>query len=608
MADIVQKALSIASRSARGQSGDDNARIIQHALTALGLHGGKDLNPDFIKALQSVSTPFSQDPEVVKRALSIAQGLVPPMTKKKGDATSYFNVGQAMAPDEVKTKIEDIPGVKPLDKKPMSWEQFHEIGKGGTIINVGGDRSNLGRMTHINGKKLKWPVDLHAGPKYMLEPNPGAVWANSSAHTTSFNNKIKEAAKKGPVFGVYSPMSPTAVNSSHNMFEALMAQVDKARISKADAKEFDDMLKNGMHMEKDERPKGVAAMEKWPGILNPKEASEFARGLPGTHRSAIVDMMDKSGLMKKGFPSVGITRAAITDPDVMKAPGNMLGHRIVQFDTDKNSVEEKAFKHSTYQEATPGKYIGDVPLVQRQYAMPDVTEQMTSRKDWAKPGLIVHPYSEQPSGRNTVRKMFEEQKQTQPVNQRMLDSIMTGMQRQKDYGFKAGGAVQPTDAQKEAGNYRKEHISFQGLPISVETSKGQTRSGTGPNGHKWSVKLPYDYGYIKRTEGADGDHVDVCIGPHHQSDRVFVVDQHDHRTGKFDEHKVMLGYRTKSEAEHAYMSGFSDGKGKARMKAVVAMPMAQFKRWLKRGNTKSPIERAMSRTSLYSLGHDRDAG
>ena len=169
--------------------------------------------------------------------------------------------------------------------------------------------------------------------------------------------------------------------------------------------------------------------------------------------------------------------------------------------------------------------------------------------------------------------------------------------------------MQPSDAQKEAVNYRKDHISFQGLPISIENRKGTIRRGK-----DWQVRVPYDYGYIKRTEGADGDHVDVCIGPHYQSDHVFVVDQHDHRSGKFDEHKVMLGYRTKSEAEHAYVGGFSDGKGSLRMKNMVAMPMAQFKLWLKRGNTKKPtksqsnIERALNMTSLYSLGHDRDAG
>ena len=174
--------------------------------------------------------------------------------------------------------------------------------------------------------------------------------------------------------------------------------------------------------------------------------------------------------------------------------------------------------------------------------------------------------------------------------------------------------MQPPEAQKAAGNYRKDHISFQGLPISIENRKGETRSGTGPDGRKWSVKLPYDYGYIKRTEGADGDHVDVCIGPDHQSDHVFIVDQQDHHTGKFDEHKVLLGYRTKSEAEHAYHGGFSDGKGPLRMKSMVTMPMAQFKLWLKHCDTKklvkgqSHIERALHLASVYSGKHDRDAG
>ena len=144
--------------------------------------------------------------------------------------------------------------------------------------------------------------------------------------------------------------------------------------------------------------------------------------------------------------------------------------------------------------------------------------------------------------------------------------------------------------------------------------KGQTRSGTDPDGNKWSVKLPYDYGYIKRTEGADGDHVDVCIGPNEASDHVFIVDQHDHRTGKFDEHKVMLGYNTRDDATHAYQSGFSDGKGSDRQRAVVRMSMKEFKNWLKSCDTKKPvrgqghIDRALSMTSRYNAPTNRDAG
>lgn len=167
----------------------------------------------------------------------------------------------------------------------------------------------------------------------------------------------------------------------------------------------------------------------------------------------------------------------------------------------------------------------------------------------------------------------------------------------------------PTAAQKRVGNYKKHHISFQGLPVSIENPKGSLRKGPG-----WQVRVPYDYGYIKRTEGADGDHVDVCIGPDHGSDHVFLIDQQDHRTGKFDEHKAMLGYRSREEAVRAYHAGFSDGKGPERMKAVVRMTMAEFKRWLKHHDTtkavrsQGHIDRALALTSPYTTSHDRDAG
>jgi hypothetical protein len=582
-------------------------------LSQLGLPNADIEHPEVQKAVERINSPLSDDPERVQKALKIASSLKTKVAGETGTG-SYYNVKQPVAPVDVKSQIEDIPGVKPLERNPMDWEQVYQKIKGGTLINVGGDRSNLGRLTHVNGKKLNWPVDLHAGPKYMLEPNPGAVWANSAAHTTAFNKKIKEAAKKGPVYGIYSPMGPQAVDSSHNMFDAVMAQIDKGSISKEDARDFDDALRTGLHMEKKDRANGAVAMEKWPGILNPKEASEFAKSLPGKHRAGVVNMMDKSYWRDRGFPHVGMTRVAITDPDVRDVPGNMLGHRIVEFDPDAHRAEERAFRHSTYTDASAGKYVADVPLLQRQYVMPDVTARLLQKPTKARE--VVHPYSEDALGRSTARKMFEEQKQAQPVDERWIESVGRGAERQKRYGFMDGGAVvaQPTDAQKKAGNYRKHHVSFQGLPVTIETAKGQTRSGVDDKGQKWSVRLPYDYGYIKRTEGADGDHVDVCIGPDHESDHVFIIDQHDHRTGQFDEHKVMLGYRTREDATRAYQSGFSDGKGPDRQRAVARMSMKEFKHWLKTCDTTKPvrgqghIDRAMALTSRYSANHDRDAG
>ena len=156
----------------------------------------------------------------------------------------------------------------------------------------------------------------------------------------------------------------------------------------------------------------------------------------------------------------------------------------------------------------------------------------------------------------------------------------------------SGGTVnhRPTEAQKAAGNYAKQHISFQGLPISIENKKGSMRRGVDEHGKPWECQLPADYGYIKRTEGADGDHVDVYIGSDKYSHIVFIVHQHHLKGAKpFDEHKVMLGYRSEKDALDDYMNAFSDGKGKERIGRVETMSVDGFKKWLKSGKTDEPV-------------------
>lgn len=153
---------------------------------------------------------------------------------------------------------------------------------------------------------------------------------------------------------------------------------------------------------------------------------------------------------------------------------------------------------------------------------------------------------------------------------------------------KTGGRVEPTEAQKEAGNYRMHHVVFQGLPISIETRKGQVRSGVDDNGKSWSVKMPAEYGYLKQTEGADGDHVDVYVGPEKSAPTVWVIDQVELGSRRFDEHKCMLGFKSRGHAEQTYRAGFSDGKGGKRIGAITAMSVPEFKEWLKDGGTDRP--------------------
>ncbi|MFM5846883.1 LPD38 domain-containing protein [Aeromonas veronii] len=148
-------------------------------------------------------------------------------------------------------------------------------------------------------------------------------------------------------------------------------------------------------------------------------------------------------------------------------------------------------------------------------------------------------------------------------------------------------ASAPTDAQKEAGNYKKGHLTLQGLDITLEHPKGSTRSGTDQDGKAWQSTMTHDYGYIKRTLGADGDHVDVFIGDQLDSETVYVVDQVDPKTGKFDEHKVLMGFADEQAARDGYLANYEkDWKG---LGAIKAMPIAVFKRWLSDGDTTKPV-------------------
>ena len=161
----------------------------------------------------------------------------------------------------------------------------------------------------------------------------------------------------------------------------------------------------------------------------------------------------------------------------------------------------------------------------------------------------------------------------------------------------------PTAAQADAGNYRKGHIKIHGLDVSIENPAGSVRVGEN-DGEAWAASMPHHYGYIRRSEGADGDHVDTFIGPKPESTKVFVVDQIDPKTGKFDEHKVMLGFDTQKQAEAAYRAAYP--KGWRGMGAVSATDVDGLKSWLKDGDTKRAFSPEQSKAQPRLTGKDLD--
>lgn len=145
----------------------------------------------------------------------------------------------------------------------------------------------------------------------------------------------------------------------------------------------------------------------------------------------------------------------------------------------------------------------------------------------------------------------------------------------------------PTEGQKEAGNYKKGHVQIGKFNVTIEQPKGSVRSGVDANGNKWETEMQNTYGYIRGTEGVDGDHIDVFLSSDidgWDGKDVFVVDQYN-EDGSFDEHKVMLGFNNINDAEAAYMSNYEEGwQG---LGAITGVSVENFEKWIESSHRKT---------------------
>ena len=135
----------------------------------------------------------------------------------------------------------------------------------------------------------------------------------------------------------------------------------------------------------------------------------------------------------------------------------------------------------------------------------------------------------------------------------------------------------PTEKQKEAGNYKKGHIKVDGLDVTIEQPKGSIRRGTDANGNKWKSEMHNTYGYIKGTESVDGDHIDIFLSDNPAEGNVYVVEQVN-KDGSFDEHKVMYGFADMESAEKAYLSNYE--KGWQGLGSITGVSKEDFKKWV----------------------------
>lgn len=147
----------------------------------------------------------------------------------------------------------------------------------------------------------------------------------------------------------------------------------------------------------------------------------------------------------------------------------------------------------------------------------------------------------------------------------------------------------PTEAQKEAGNYKKGHVQVGTFDITIEQPQGSVRKGTDANGKQWESKMHNTYGYFRGTEGVDGDHIDVFLSNDidgWNGRKVYVVDQYN-PDGTFDEHKVMLGFNDMDEAKSDYLANYEKGWEDGRRIVVSTTNLEDFEKWIDSSHRKT---------------------
>jgi len=96
-----------------------------------------------------------------------------------------------------------------------------------------------------------------------------------------------------------------------------------------------------------------------------------------------------------------------------------------------------------------------------------------------------------------------------------------------------------------------EKREFQGIPIKIDRPKGFVLKGKDKEGKEWSTTYRYDYGYIPKTDGGDGEGLDVFIGPDENAKEMYWA-MKPKEDGSFDEYKTFLGFPSEAAALKAY--------------------------------------------------------
>ena len=210
-------------------------------------------------------------------------------------------------------------------------------------------------------------------------------------------------------------------------------------------------------------------------------------------------------------------------------------------------------------------------------------------KDNGSQSADTHSDKQHPSADKGTTLAADQQTSDKENTKKVADSEGENTLKAKIEAASADVNTDPTEAQKEAGNYKKGHVQVGAFDITIEQPEGSIRRGTDSDGKKWEIKMHNTYGYFRGSEGVDGDHIDVFLSNDidgWNGRKVFVVDQYN-PDGTFDEHKVMLGFNDMDEAKSDYLANYEKGWENGRRITVSTTNLEDFEKWIDSSHRKT---------------------
>ena len=210
-------------------------------------------------------------------------------------------------------------------------------------------------------------------------------------------------------------------------------------------------------------------------------------------------------------------------------------------------------------------------------------------KDNGSQSADTHSDKQHPSADKGTTLAADQQSSDKENTKKVADSEGENTLKAKIEAASADVNTEPTEAQKEAGNYKKGHVQVGAFDITIEQPEGSIRRGTDADGKQWEIKMHNTYGYFRGTEGVDGDHIDVFLSNDidgWNGRKVFVVDQYN-PDGTFDEHKVMLGFNDMDEAKSDYLANYKKGWENGRRITVSTTDLEDFEKWIDSSHRKT---------------------